>query len=78
MSSNISTVVDKSVPLSFDEFPLPSRDAWRKEAEATLAGVPFEKKLVTKTWEAIDIQPIYSREDLEKLPHLGSLPGEQP
>lgn len=75
MSTNIA---DKENGLSFGEFPLPDKGAWRAEAEATLAGAPFEKKLITKTPEGIDIQPIYQREDLEGIEHLGSLPGEAP
>jgi len=69
---------DKSAPLTFDEFTIPTYEAWRKEAEATLAGAPFEKKLVTTTPEGIALQPIYRREDLENVKHLGSTPGEKP
>ncbi|MEI6351191.1 MAG: methylmalonyl-CoA mutase family protein [Verrucomicrobiota bacterium] len=65
-------------PITFEEFPIPSYEAWRKEAEATLDGAPFEKKLVTRLYEGIDVQPIYRREDLEKLDTLGSLPGQAP
>ena len=64
--------------ITFEEFPIPSYEAWRKEAEATLDGAPFEKKLVTRTLEGIDVQPIYRKEDLAGLSHLGSLPGEAP
>jgi len=78
MSAEAPDVTDKAVPLSFEEFPLPSKEAWRAEAEATLKGAPFEKKLVTKTYEGIDIQPIYNREDLAALSQLGSIPGEPP
>lgn len=49
--------------------------AWKKVAEADLKGIPFEKKLVTKTYEGIDLQPIYTREHLEKLPALDQFPG---
>jgi methylmalonyl-CoA mutase len=64
--------------ITFDEFEVPSYEAWRAEAEKTLAGAPFEKKLVTRTPEGLDIQPIYRKEDLAALTHLGSLPGEAP
>jgi len=70
--------MSKTSPLTLDEFPSPSYADWKKEAEATLDGAPFEKKLVTRTFEGIDIQPIYRKEDLESLTHLGSLPGEAP
>ena len=68
----------KTSPLTLDEFSVPSYAEWRAEAEATLKGASFEKKLITKTFEGLDIQPIYRKEDLENVPHLGSLPGETP
>jgi methylmalonyl-CoA mutase len=46
--------------------------------DAELKGVPFEKKLVTRTAEGIALQPLYSRVDLEKIPHLETKPGEAP
>ena len=70
--------MSKTSPLTLDEFPIPSYADWKAEAEATLKGAPFEKKLITRTFEGLDIQPIYRKEDLEGLKHLGSLPGEAP
>ena len=70
--------MSKTSPLTLEEFPIPSYADWKAEAEATLKGAPFEKKLVTKTFEGLDIQPIYRKEDLEKVSHLGSLPGQAP
>lgn len=64
--------------LTFDEFPTPTFEAWRAQAEATLAGVPFGEKLVTRTGEGIDIQPIYRREDLAGISNLDTLPGQPP
>ncbi|MBA4137455.1 MAG: methylmalonyl-CoA mutase [Opitutus sp.] len=45
----------------FAEFPDVSDAEWRRVAEEALEGAPFEKKLVTRTPEGIDLQPIYSR-----------------
>jgi methylmalonyl-CoA mutase len=45
------------------DFPPVSYDAWRPLAEADLGGVSFEQKLVTHTYEGIDIQPVYTRRD---------------
>lgn len=57
----------------------PSSDAdWRKAAEESLDGAPFEKKLVTRTPEGIDLQPIYSRADGEKLALGETWPGFKP
>ncbi len=62
----------------FAEFPVPSYDDWRKAAEATLKGAPFEKKLITKTDEGIDLQPIYTQDHIASLPHLDTFPGFPP
>ncbi len=65
--------------LTFDEFEPASYEAWRKEAEAALKGVPFEKKLVSKTYEGIDLQPIYNKEDVSTDSLFnGNLPGFAP
>lgn len=46
------------------DFPAASREEWRKIVEEKeLKGVPFDKKMVTKTPEGIDIQPLYVAED---------------
>lgn len=46
----------------FAEFTAADERAWRAAAEESLDGAPFEKKLVTRTPEGIDLQPIYSAE----------------
>lgn len=46
-----------------DDFPPVSYDEWRALAEADLEGAPFEQKLVTHTYEGIDLQPVYTRRD---------------
>jgi len=69
---------DKEMKLA-DLFPFPSYQEWRQAAEETLGGVSFEKKLITKTYENIDLQPIYSKENVEQLNYLiENLPGEYP
>ena len=45
----------------FAEFTPADDAAWRAAAEESLDGAPFEKKLITKTPEGIDLQPLYSR-----------------
>lgn len=62
----------------FGEFPPTTYDEWRQAAEKTLKGVPFEKKLITKTYEGIDLRPIYVRADTAGLPHMQTLPGLPP
>lgn len=55
---------------------------WRKTVEAELKGAPFEKKLLTKTFEGITLKPLYTRADLAgREAHLAALakaPGEAP
>ena len=47
--------------LHFDEFPAPSFDEWRQAVVDAQSGKPFDK-LVTATYEGIDLQPMYHRE----------------
>lgn len=53
------------------------RDRWRDLAEAELRGKPLDA-LTWKTLEGIEVQPLYTAEDVEGLPHLGTIPGEAP
>ena len=46
-----------------DDFPAAGYDQWRAMVDKMLNGAPFDRKLVTHTYEGIDIQPIYSRRD---------------
>jgi methylmalonyl-CoA mutase len=48
------------LPLA-SEFPAATRDDWRKLVDSVLKGAPFEKKLVSKTYDGIAIQPLYER-----------------
>ena len=51
---------------------------WRHTVEAGRRGVPVEKKRVTRTFEGIALQPLYTRADLVGVPHLAARPGEAP
>jgi len=57
------------------DFPYTSFDEWKKVAEKDLKGLPFDKKLITKTYEGIDLQPLYSKEDLSANPLIDNFPG---
>jgi methylmalonyl-CoA mutase len=59
-----------NVPQLFAEFPAATPADWRKAAEEALAGAPFEKKLITRTPEGIDLQPIYTAEHTARLPEM--------
>ncbi len=56
-------------------FAKPDAAQWRAAAVALLKGAPFEKKLITRTPEGIDLQPIYSQDDLAALAVQNELPG---
>lgn len=64
--------------LDFSEFTPPSYEEWKKEAEDSLKGKPIEK-IYTKTYEDIELKPIYLQEDIENLTYLqNSIPGVSP
>ena len=63
--------------LDFDEFPHPTYDDWRQAAVDSLAGKPFDK-LVTATYEGLDVQPLYRREDTADLAATRTIPGAPP
>ncbi|WP_158967411.1 methylmalonyl-CoA mutase [Chachezhania sediminis] len=50
---------------------------WRAIAASELRGKTPED-LTWKTLEGIDVQPLYTAEDTEGLPHLGTIPGAAP
>ncbi|MEX0338246.1 MAG: methylmalonyl-CoA mutase family protein, partial [Arenibacterium sp.] len=50
---------------------------WRQRAETELRGKPVET-LTWKTLEGIEVEPLYTADDLNSVDHLGSLPGEAP
>ena len=51
---------------------------WKKTVEAELKGASFDKKFVTRTFEGVALQPLYTRADLAGLPDLAARPGEAP
>jgi methylmalonyl-CoA mutase len=58
------------------EFPAASRDDWMKLVESALKGAPFEKKLVSKTYDGIAIQPLYER--AKHAPRVSGRPDGEP
>lgn len=68
MSTQTDSPSDPSNALRLDEFPPHSYNDWKEAAEKLLNGAPFEKRLVAKTYEGFELQPLYRQEDLEALP----------
>lgn len=62
----------------FDQFPETSYAEWRAKVEADLKGADFDKKLVWRTNEGFNVQPVYRAEDIKDLKTLCSLPGQFP
>jgi methylmalonyl-CoA mutase len=62
----------------FTQFPPVSYETWRAKVDADLKGVPFEKKLVWRTNEGFNVQPMYQRGDIADLKTTNTLPGEFP
>jgi methylmalonyl-CoA mutase len=60
------------------DFPPASYGDWRRLVESELKGAPFDKRMFTRTFENITLKPLYLREDVANLPHLGSFPGFPP
>lgn len=60
----------KSSENLFSEFPKVSKEQWKEKTLADLKGADFDKKLVWRTLEGFNLQPYYSREDLEGLNYL--------
>lgn len=56
------------------EFTPPTFDEWKAKVESDLKGAPFQK-LFTKTYEGIELKPIYTKSDIEKLELADELPG---
>lgn len=49
-----------SFPLAA-EFPAATRTDWLKLVDAVLKGAPFDKKLVSQTYDGLRIEPVYER-----------------
>ncbi len=70
-----------SLPTELDlasAFPAPDMAHWMQLTEKVLKGVPFEKKLVTRTSEGIALQPIYGKEVTDGSPLADGTPGAYP
>lgn len=62
----------------FAEFPPVTTAEWKEKITTDLKGADFDRKLVWHTDLGFNVQPYYRQEDLEKITHIGSMPGEYP
>ena len=64
-------LADAATP-TFSEFPPTTYEEWRKVVDKFLKGAPFEKRLITKTYEAVSVSythlDVYKRQGQEPQP----------
>jgi methylmalonyl-CoA mutase len=61
--------------VDFPEFAPPTYAEWKEEAIASLKGAPFDKKLLSKTYEGITLEPLYTPEHAAPFSAANGLPG---
>lgn len=59
-------------------FPDVSVEAWKESLEKVLKGASFDKKMVVKTYDGIDIQPLYTKADWSAENNPSGFPGAAP
>ena len=62
----------------FTEFPPVPTEKWEEVITADLKGADYERKLVWRTGEGLNVRPYYRAENLEGIRFLGSQAGEFP
>lgn len=60
------------------DFPAAGHDQWLRLVDKVLAGAPFEKKLLSRTYDGLGIQPLYTRADWNAAGDPSGLPGGVP
>ncbi|MEA2994723.1 MAG: methylmalonyl-CoA mutase [Alphaproteobacteria bacterium] len=56
------------------EFPAATRETWLKLVDGVLKGAPFDKKLISRTYDGLRIEPLYARA-AAAMPVIGRTPG---
>ena len=62
----------------FGQFPPVSTAEWKEKVIADLKGADFDKKLVWRTNEGFNVQPMYRAEDIENLKEAGFIGSPHP
>ncbi len=60
------------------EFEPVRLETWRAAVEADLHGVPFEKRLVSRTYDGLAVPPLYVRQDWDATDDPSGMPGAAP
>ncbi len=66
-------MTDDLLPLAA-EFPSATQEHWRKLVEAALKGADFEKRLVSRTYDGLRIEPLYPRAHGKPVPGRAARP----
>ena len=61
-----------------DDFPAVSYEEWKAKATADLRGVPFEKKMITHTYDGLEVQPLYTAQSWSSAADPSGFPGIAP
>src|SRR4030081_1435571 len=56
------------------EFPAATRETWLERVDGVLKGAPFDKKLISRTYDGLRIEPLYARA-APAMPVAGRTPG---
>ena len=62
----------------FSEFAPNTTQEWKDKVIADLKGADIDKKLVWRTNEGFNVQPMFRLEDMKDLKNLECFPGEYP
>lgn len=57
------------------DFQVTTFEDWKKQVKKDLKGESFDKKLITKTYEEINLQPLYTSNDIKDLLQINNFPG---
>ncbi|NLA90866.1 MAG: methylmalonyl-CoA mutase, partial [Synergistaceae bacterium] len=75
MESEVQKNTLEIPPVEFDEFSPPPCEEWRSEAEAAPKGAAYDKKMYSKTYEGITLEPLYTAERAKGGGYEGAFPG---
>jgi methylmalonyl-CoA mutase len=60
------------------DFPKIDHATWHKQVEAELKGAPFDKRMISRSYEGIELQALYTEETFPTAGDPSGLPGYQP
>lgn len=75
---NILVMAENENCKLFSEFAPNTTEEWINKVTVDLKGADFNKKLVWRTNEGFNVQPMYRLENMKDLKNLDCLPGEYP